>query len=192
MNNGGEAADQMVRDAMQFTEVAIKLSALGIKNMLSLTLAFAKENPKMRGQTHLGRLLRENKELLLVPIQSKDVKEFQQHAKQYGVLYAIIKDKNSNGEKVDIMFKAEDVAKLNRIYEQMGYAIPKQLTQKRKNAETRRPQENALPTRGDSHTKRDARSSVRVAIRQMKAQAAAMQRATINVRGAAVTTKEER
>lgn len=146
----------------------------------------------MRGQTHLGRLLRENKELLLVPIQSKDVKEFQQHAKQYGVLYAIIKDKNSNGEKVDIMFKAEDVAKLNRIYEQMGYAIPKQLTQKRKNAETRRPQENALPTRGDSHTKRDARSSVRVAIRQMKAQAAAMQRATINVRGAAVTTKEER
>ena len=120
MNNGGEAADQMVRDAMQFAEVAIKLSALGIKNLLSLALAFAKENPTMRGQTHLGRLLRENKELLLVPIQAKDVKEFQQQAKQYGVLYALIKDKNSNGEKVDIMFKAEDVAKLNRIYEQMG------------------------------------------------------------------------
>lgn len=31
MNNGGEAADQMVREALQVTEVAIKLSALGIK-----------------------------------------------------------------------------------------------------------------------------------------------------------------
>ena len=30
MNNGGEAADQMVREALQVTEVAIKLSALGI------------------------------------------------------------------------------------------------------------------------------------------------------------------
>ena len=27
MNNGGEAADQMVREALQFSEVAIKLSA---------------------------------------------------------------------------------------------------------------------------------------------------------------------
>ena len=26
MNNGGEAADQMVREALQFSEVAIKLS----------------------------------------------------------------------------------------------------------------------------------------------------------------------
>ena len=35
MNNGGEAADQMVREALQVTEVAIKLSALGIKNALA-------------------------------------------------------------------------------------------------------------------------------------------------------------
>ena len=47
MNNGGEAADQMVREALQVTEVAIKLSALGIKNALALSLAYAKENPKV-------------------------------------------------------------------------------------------------------------------------------------------------
>ena len=36
MNNGGEAADQMVREALQFSEVAIKLTALGFKNSLAI------------------------------------------------------------------------------------------------------------------------------------------------------------
>ena len=42
MNNGGEAADQMVRQSLQFAEVAIKLTALGFKNALSMALAYAK------------------------------------------------------------------------------------------------------------------------------------------------------
>ena len=46
MNNGGEAADQMVREALQFSEVAIKLTALGFKNSLAIALAYAKENPR--------------------------------------------------------------------------------------------------------------------------------------------------
>ena len=58
MNNGGEVADQMVREAMQAAEIAIKLSALGVKNSLALALAYAKENPKVRGKTTLDRLLR--------------------------------------------------------------------------------------------------------------------------------------
>lgn len=115
MNNGGEAADQMVREALQVTEVAIKLSALGIKNALALSLAYAKENPKVKGKTSLDRLLREGKELKIIALQSKDVGQFKELAKQYGVLFAVIKDKAQN-EKVDVMFKAEDVAKLNRIY----------------------------------------------------------------------------
>ena len=48
MNNGGEAADQMVREALQFSEIAIKLTALGFKNSLAIALAYAKENPKAR------------------------------------------------------------------------------------------------------------------------------------------------
>lgn len=114
----------MVREALQVTEVAIKLSALGIKNALALSLAYAKENPKVKGKTSLDRLLREGKELKIIALQSKDVGQFKELAKQYGVLFAVIKDKAQN-EKVDVMFKAEDVAKLNRIYEQLGYAIPK-------------------------------------------------------------------
>ena len=78
MNNGGEAADQMVREALQVTEVAIKLSALGIKNALALSLAYAKENPKVKGKTSLDRLLREGKELKIIALQSKDVGQFKE------------------------------------------------------------------------------------------------------------------
>ena len=127
----------MVREALQVTEVAIKLSALGIKNALALSLAYAKENPKVKGETSLDRLLREGKELKIIALQNKDVGQFKELAKQYGVLFAVIKDKAQN-EKVDVMFKAEDVAKLNRIYEQLGYAIPKVTTADRKKDPTRR------------------------------------------------------
>ncbi len=46
------------------------------------------------------------------------------------------------------MFKAEDVAKLNRIYEQLGYAIPKVTTADRKKDPTRRQSGDSLLTRG--------------------------------------------
>ena len=97
MNNGGEVADQMVREAMQAAEIAIKLSALGVKNSLALALAYAKENPKVRGKTTLDRLLRENRELRIIPLQTNDLPQFKQYAKQYGVLFATVKDKNGQG-----------------------------------------------------------------------------------------------
>ena len=46
MNNGGEAADQMVREALQFSEVAIKLTALGFKNSLAIRLPTPRKTPK--------------------------------------------------------------------------------------------------------------------------------------------------
>ena len=76
MNNGGEAADQMVREALQFSEAAIKLTALGFKNSLAIALAYAKENPKVRGKTSLDRLLREGKEMKIIPLQTKDLAQF--------------------------------------------------------------------------------------------------------------------
>ena len=168
MNNGGEAADQMVREALQVTEVAIKLSALGIKNALALSLAYAKENPKVKGKTSLDRLLREGKELKIIALQSKDVGQFKELAKQYGVLFAVVKDKAQN-EKVDVMFKAEDVSKLNRIYEQLGYAIPKVTTaDRKKRPQTRRQSDSSLLTRGKNPLDIDPRPSVRATIMKLK------------------------
>lgn len=147
--------------------MGIKLSALGIKNARALSLAYAKENPKVKGKTSLDRLLREGKELKIIALQSKDVGQFKELAKQYGVLFAVIKDKAQN-EKVDVMFKAEDVAKLNRIYEQLGYAIPKVTTADRKKDPTRRQSGDSLLTRGKNPLDIDPRSSVRATIMALK------------------------
>ena len=113
----------------------------------------------MKGKTSLDRLLREGKELKIIALQSKDVGQFKELAKQYGVLFAVIKDKAQN-EKVDVMFKAEDVAKLNRIYEQLGYAIPKVTTADRKKDPTRRQSGDSLLTRGKNPLDIDPRPSV--------------------------------
>lgn len=148
MNNGSEAADQMVREGIQITESAVKLTALGAKNLAAIALALAKENPKVRGKTGLGRLLRDGKELKVFPIKSSDLSEFKKLAKHYGVLFAGIKDKTSEGELIDVLARAEDVSKLNRIFERMGYALPEKGGPERKKESARRPSENGLPTRG--------------------------------------------
>lgn len=173
MNQGGEVADQMARESLQFAEVMVKLSALGFKNGLSLALAYMKENPKVRGKTNLDRLLREGKELKVISIQKKDLSRFTEQAKHYGVLFTAIKDKAGEGEKIDIMFKAEDVSKLNRIYEQMGYMIPKAETGKRKNGFARRPFGKGSRTHGKtlerpSGTVKDERYSLRQALMAVK------------------------
>lgn len=178
MSTSGEAADQMAREALQFSEVAIKLTVLGFKNSLALALAYAKENPKVRGKTRLDRLLRENKELKVIPIKTEDVSKFKEYAKQYGVLFAVVKDKSAQGEKVDIMFKAEDVSKLNRIYEQMGYSIPKaQGHTERKKAPTRNPQGPESRVQGKGPATYDNRPSMRLKIDHYRAVAKAVSEA---------------
>lgn len=132
MNSGSEAADQMVREGIQITEAAVKLSALGAKNLAAIALALARDNPKVRGRTRLSRLLRDGKELKVFPIQAGDLAEFKRQAKHYGVLFSAIKDKSSEGELIDVLARAEDVSKLNRIFERMGYPAPKRRVVERK------------------------------------------------------------
>ena len=132
MSTGGDAADQMVRDGIEIVESSVKLSALGAKNLAAIAIALAKENPKLRGKTNLDRLLKDGKELQVFPLKMSDLKEFNQQAKQYGILFTAIKEKNGEGELVDILVRAEDVSKLNRVFERMGYAIPKEKKFERK------------------------------------------------------------
>ena len=62
-------------------------------------------------------MLREGKELRVFTVKDKDLQLFCQQAKKYGVLYCVLKDKNANDGLTEIMAKAEDAAKINRIFE---------------------------------------------------------------------------
>ena len=136
MSIGSETAEQMTREAIQISEAAAKLAALGAKNLAALCLALANENQKLRGKTHMNALLRSGKELRVFDLKEQDLAVFKREAKKYGALFSVIKDTTSDSGHVDILAKAEDVSKLNRIFERLHYA------------ESRVPQENRSAERG--------------------------------------------
>ena len=55
-------------------------------------------------------------------MQNKDLKKFAREAKRYGVLYCVLKDKGdrSGSGAADIIARAEDAAKIQRIVDRFG------------------------------------------------------------------------
>ena len=116
MSQGSEAAEQMTREAVKLSEEAVKLSALGAKNLAALCLAMAKDNQKLKGKTKLKRLLTEGKELRVFDLKEEDVSAFAKEAKTYGILFSTIRNTKSARDTVDVIVKAEDAARINRIF----------------------------------------------------------------------------
>lgn len=175
MSIGSETAEQMTRETIQISEAAAKLAALGAKNLAALCLALANENQKLRGKTHMNALLRSGKELRVFDLKEQDLAVFKQEAKKYGVLFSVIKDGANGNGHVDILAKAEDVSKLNRIFERLHYAAPerpKPEDEPLKKAESRVPQENRSAERGTGWKQEKAEEplSVIARIRQYKRQ----------------------
>ena len=148
MSQGSEAAEQMTREAVKLSEEAVKLSALGAKNLAALCLAMAKDNQKLK------RLLTEGKELRVFDLKEEDVSAFTKEAKTYGILFSTIRNTKSNRDTVDVVVKAEDAARINRIFENMGYAVP----ERAKKEMSRTQQENKSSGLGTGLTKADMRS----------------------------------
>lgn len=117
MNTSGDAAESVVRMSLQGTEVALKLTGSAAKNIAALLYAIYKDNKQTKGKTTLTSMLKSGKELKVFTIKKEDLKRFQEQAKRYGVLYtALINKRNKNFDgMVDIMVRAEDASKINRI-----------------------------------------------------------------------------
>lgn len=172
MSQGSEAAEQMTREGIQISEAAVKLAALGAKNLAALCLALAKDNEKLAGKTKMTRLLRSGKELRTFDLQQSDMPAFAEAAKRYGVLFTIIKNSKDENGHVDVLAKAEDVSKLNRIFEKMQYAVPEQTQEdsEPKKADPRAQQESRSAERGTGLTQetQSEERSVRAKIQQIK------------------------
>lgn len=121
-----QAADQVMRASIQASEAAARLAALGAKNLAALCLALAKENSQLKGESSLNKLLKSGSALKVFDLQRSDLPAFKEQAKRYGVLYSVIKDSLSEDGRVDLIVRAEDIARINHILEQIGYALPKQ------------------------------------------------------------------
>lgn len=119
MNNSGDAAEQVVRLSLEGFEVVAKVSGEAAKNIAVLLLAALKQEQKAKGKARLSNLIKSGKELKVFSIPQKDLKKFTEHAKRYGVLYSVLKDRNAKGKNVtvDIIARAEDASKIDRIIE---------------------------------------------------------------------------
>ena len=86
--------------------------------------AAMKDNTPTSGKTSLIKLLKSGKELKVFSVKKENFAKFASQAKNYGVVYSALinkKDKANDGI-IDIMVKAEDASKINRIVERFKLA----------------------------------------------------------------------
>jgi len=115
MNSSSDAAESIVRMSLQGTEFALKITGSLTKNCIAGLYALSKDQKKSKGKTTLNKMLKSGKELKIFTIRKEDLELFQKEAKRYGVLFTALFDKKNPDGKVDIMCRAEDAAKINRI-----------------------------------------------------------------------------
>lgn len=121
MDASEQAAEQIVRMTLAGSEIALKLTGAGAKNVAAALMATAAGSEKTKGKARLGTMLKSGKELKVFQLKQKDLERFAQEAKRYGLLYTVVKPEDKGAPTLDIMARAEDASKINRILENLGY-----------------------------------------------------------------------
>jgi hypothetical protein len=131
MNHSGDAAEQIVRMSLEGVEVAARISGAAAKEIALLLLAALKspENNqaggglKLKGKARLESMLKSGKALEIFSVKERDLRTFAREAKRYGIVYCLLRDsKNTPDSLCDIMVKADDAPKINRIVERFQFA----------------------------------------------------------------------
>ena len=120
MYNGGEAADQMVSYAFKGGEVVLRLSGAAAKNLAVYLTALLKQGGPSKGKTTLKRMIADGKELTVQRIDADQIPYFNAMAKKYGIMFVAVRDKQNPDGKCDIMFRLEDSARVNRIFDRLA------------------------------------------------------------------------
>ena len=125
MNTSGDAAEQIVRLSLEGTEVALKLTGSAAKNIAAMIYAVLKnrDKNKTKGRQRLTGMLKSGKELKVFTVSEEHLKQFAAEAKRYGVVYCALRGKGKSTDgMVDVMVRAEDASKINRIVERFKLA----------------------------------------------------------------------
>ncbi len=122
MSSGTEAADQVVSMSLRGIEVMAKISGEGAKHLAVYLFAALQGQKRTRGRIRLESLLRSGKELKVFAVRNEDLPTFCKEAKRYGVLYCALRDKKNVDGLCDVMVRAEDASKINRIVERFKLA----------------------------------------------------------------------
>lgn len=174
MSQGSDAAEQMVKETIIISETAAKLAGLGAKNLAVLLTLYLREKHQLKGETNLKKLLKEGKEIRVFCLDKDNLAEFKKHAKDYGIVYSALKQKNDESNIIDVLVKAEDTPRVNRILEKMKYPLPseeKADEQAKKSVSAARSEKaSSEPSIGSAMPmKNDERRSVKARIDELEA-----------------------
>lgn len=122
MSYSGEAAEQVVRMSLNGIEIAAKISGKAAERLAVLLYAVLKDQKRTKGKMRLANMLRSGKELKVFAVKDEDLSKFAKASKQYGVLYCMLKDRKAEDGLTDVMVRAEDASKVNRIFERFHLA----------------------------------------------------------------------
>ncbi len=126
MSTSGDAAEQVVRLSVEGAEMAVKITGTAAKDISAVLTAVLKQssekNVKTHGRARLSSMLKSGKELKVFTMKLGDLKEFTKHAKDYGILYCVLKDKTRDDpeHQIDIIARADDASKIQRIFDHYG------------------------------------------------------------------------
>ena len=127
-STAGKTAELLGRAAIGAGKGAMKL--------LLFAIALAKSQPRTKGKIKLEKMLSQGKELVPFQILERDKRTFHKLAKDYGITYVMVKNSKTQDGRVEVIAKAEDAGRINRIIERLGYPAPTREGEE-KNAVTR-------------------------------------------------------
>lgn len=122
MSYSGDAAEQVVRMSLNGIEIAARISGKAAERLAALLYAVLKDQKRTKGKMRLTNMLRSGKELKVFAVKDEDLARFSKASKQYGVLYCALKDRKAQDGLTDVMVRAEDASKINRIFERFSLA----------------------------------------------------------------------
>lgn len=125
MDYGAENGELVARVVLQGVVFFLKISGQAAEAILAFLAAALSQKTKVLGKTSLKNLLQSGSELKIFTIRGEDnFRQFLKEAKNYGMLYSVVS--RTKGDKelgiYDVMVRAEDAAKLNRIIEKHHFA----------------------------------------------------------------------
>lgn len=187
MDVSGETADLLIREGVQATEGALKLTGACLKNVTALLIAISRQDHKVVGKTSSKRLARDPAPAEVVQIRKEDIPRFKKLAKRYGILYFFVHKKGNEHGVTNIVSNQKYAAQLNAAMEELGYPVPRQTQENTpKKAVPCTQPERSSKERGSGSYQRagtaNERSSVKGRLETLRAASESMKDGSVPVR----------
>ena len=120
---------------MQGTGIAVRIAGAGAVKTAKLLREVFREENKTRGRVRISNMLRRGHELRVFEVKDSELRKFAREAKRYGVLYTVIKDRSNGGDITEILVRADEAERVNRIMRNMDISAQRPEKSERQHTE---------------------------------------------------------